>query len=102
LAKQGDSDLAVNELALRRLCIRAEILTDTPTPASDQTLRREYQVKRLMESMGQGIKDDDGQVDTMTLEWAGVGPVEEATYLQLLERFKECRKKALLSPRRKN
>jgi hypothetical protein len=58
-------------------------------------------VKRLMESMGQGIKEE-GQIDTLTIDWLGVGPTEEPTYLQLLERFKECRKKALLSPRRKN
>jgi hypothetical protein len=36
----------------------------------------------------------------LTIEWLGVGPTEEATYLPLLERFKECRKKALSSPRR--
>ena len=101
LAQQASGDLAANELALRTLCIRAEILTDTPTPAADQTLRREYQVKRLMESMGQGIKEE-GQIDTLTIEWLGAGPTEEPNYLQLLERFKECRKKALLSPRRKN
>lgn len=101
LAQQGGGDLAANELALRTLCIRAEILTDTPTPAADQTLRREYQVKRLMESMGQGIKAEEGQIDALTIEWLDAGPTEEPTYLQLLERFKECRKKALLSPRQR-
>ena len=101
LAQQGGNDLAANESALRTLCIRAEILTETPTPATDQTLRREYQVKRLMESMGQGIKAEEGQLDTLAIEWLGVGPTEEATYLQLLERFKECRRKGLLSHRRK-
>lgn len=98
LAKQGDSDLAANELALRKLCIRAEILADTPTPAADQTLRREYQVQRLVESMGQGVKAEEGQLDTLAIEWVGVGPTEEATYLQFLERFKECRKQGLAAP----
>lgn len=102
LARQGDNDLAANEAALKRLCIRAEILTDTPTPAADQALRREYQVQRLMQSMGQGVKAEEGQLDTFAIEWLGVGPTEEATYPQLLERFKECRRKGLLSPRRKN
>jgi hypothetical protein len=102
LAQQGNTDVAANELALRKLCIRAEILTDTPTPESDQRLRREYQVQRLMESMGQGVKAEEGQLDTLTIEWLGVGPTEEATYPQLLERFKECRRKALSSPRRKH
>jgi hypothetical protein len=101
MARSGDTQEAANELALRKLCIRAEILTDTPTPDSDQTLRREYQVQRLMESMGQGVKADDGQLDTLTIEWLGVGPVDEAVYQQLLQRFKECRSKALSVPRRK-
>jgi hypothetical protein len=30
----------------------------------------------------------------MTIEWVGVGPTEEATYLPLLERFKRCRQRA--------
>ena len=90
LAQPGDSDLAANELALRTLCIRAEILTDTPTPASDQTLRREYQVQRLMKSMGQGVKADDAP-ETLAIEWLGIGPIEAETYRQLLERFKATR-----------
>jgi hypothetical protein len=102
LAQQGNTDVNANELALRKLCVRAELLTDTQTPDADQTLRREYQVQRLMESMGQGVKADDGQLDTLTIEWLGVGPVEEASYLQLLQRFKECRSKALSAPRRKH
>ena len=94
LAQTENNDLTANELALRNLCIRAEILTDTPTPDADQSLRREYQVKRLMQSMGQGIKAEDG-LDALTLEWLSVGPTEEGTYSQLLERFKACRKKGL-------
>ncbi len=97
LAKQGDGDLAANELALRTLCIRAELLTDSPTPPTDQGLRRDYQLQRLMNSMGQGIKAEEGQIDSLTLEWLGAGPIEEAVYLQLLDRFKECRNKALSS-----
>jgi Domain of Unknown Function (DUF349) len=91
LAKEGDSDIAANELALRKLCIRAEILTDRPTAPEDQPLRREYQVQRLVQSMGQGITADETQLDTMAIEWLGVGPTDEATYMQLLQRFKRCR-----------
>jgi hypothetical protein len=94
LAQSGNTDLAANELALRTLCVRAELLTETPTPDADQTLRREYQVKRLMQSMGQGIKGEEG-LDALTVEWLGVGPIEEEAYLQLLARFKACRRKAL-------
>jgi hypothetical protein len=73
------------------LCIRAEILADRPSPAEDQPLRREYQVQRLVQSMGQGITADATQMDTLTLEWVRSGPIEEPVYLQLLERFKGCR-----------
>ncbi|HEY0680893.1 MAG TPA: DUF349 domain-containing protein [Steroidobacter sp.] len=102
LARESDNDLVANERALRMLCIRAEILTDTPTPDADQTLRREYQIQRLRDSMGQGVKAEEGQLDSLTVEWLGVGPVEEAVYSQLLNRFKKCREKALLSSRRKS
>jgi len=93
LAKDGAGDAAANEAALRRLCIRAEILTDTPTPPEDQPLRREYQVQRLIQTMGQGITADEAQLDTMAIEWIGVGPTDEDTYLQLLKRFKRCRQR---------
>ena len=95
LAKADSGDFAANEVALRTLCIRAEILTDLPTPEEDQSLRREYQVKRLMQSMGQGLAADDSQLDSITMEWVGVGPTREATYIGLLERFKRCRERGL-------
>jgi hypothetical protein len=41
-------DFAAQETALRMLCIRAEIRTESATPAEDQGLRREYQVQRLL------------------------------------------------------
>jgi hypothetical protein len=84
-----------NESALRALCIRAEILTDTPTPDTDQALRRELQVKRLMQSMGQGVKPAEGELESLTLEWLSIGPVEEATQAELLGRFKACRARAV-------
>jgi hypothetical protein len=96
LAKADGSDFAANETALRTLCIRAEILTDVPTPTEDQGLRREYQVQRLVKGMGQGITADKSHIDDMTLEWIGVGPMEETTYLALLERFKRCRERVRL------
>jgi hypothetical protein len=91
LAKEGASDAAANEMALRRLCIRAEILTDMPTPPEDQPLRREYQLQRLIQSMGQGVTADEAHLDTMAIEWIGVGPTDEVIYMQLLKRFEQCR-----------
>jgi len=91
LAKAAGADLEANEKALRMLCIRAEVLADRPSPPEDQPLRREYQVQRLMQAMGQGITADATQMDTLTLEWVQAGPIEEGRYAQLLERFKGCR-----------
>jgi hypothetical protein len=93
LASDRSGDVTANEKALRMLCIRAEIITDTPTPAEDQSMRREYQVQRLIKSMGQGSNADEVALDAMALEWIGVGPTEEATYQSLLERFKRCRQR---------
>jgi hypothetical protein len=91
LAADGASDVAANEAALRMLCIRAEILTDRPTPAEDQQLRREYQVQRLIKGMGQGISAEVTQLDTLALEWVRVGPTDAVTYDTLLARFRQCR-----------
>ena len=93
LVDQNHADVAANALALRTLCIRAEILSDTPTPEADQPLRREYQVKRLMQSMGQGLKAEKGEMDDLTVEWLKVGPVDEAAYAELVVRLKKCRAK---------
>jgi hypothetical protein len=93
LAREDSSDVAANEAALKMLCIRAEILTDRPTPPEDQLLRREYQVQRLIRTMGQGIAADEAQLDTMAIEWVGVGPTEEAAYQRLLNRFRGCRQR---------
>lgn len=91
LASAAGADLAANERALRLLCVRAEILADRLTPSEDQALRREYQVQRLIQGMGQGITADSTQLDTLTMEWLRAGPIEEVTYVRLLERFKGCR-----------
>jgi hypothetical protein len=97
LAREDGNDLAANEAALRQLCIRAEVFADRPTPPEDQPLRREYQVQRLVRGMGQGATADEAQLDTLAIEWAGIGPTEEGTYRQLLERFRQCREHWLTS-----
>ncbi|MCU1334397.1 MAG: hypothetical protein JWM08_3389 [Candidatus Angelobacter sp.] len=93
LAPQPSADLAANEVALKMLCIRAEILTETPTPQEDQPLRREYQLQRLAQSMGQGPRVDETGLDTMAIEWVSVGPVEDVAYEPLLQRFRRCRER---------
>lgn len=93
LAKTGVASIETNEAALRTLCIRAEILTDTATPESDQAFRRAYQLQRLMQGMGQGqahgsIKEE---LDAMVFEWLAVGVSRADVYAGLLVRFGACR-----------
>lgn len=96
LADAGRStELAANEAALKQLCIRAEILTEMPTPTEDQAVRREYQLQRLVQGMGQRLQADQTSLDAMALEWIGVGPVEATVYEPLLQRFLGCRARAV-------
>lgn len=92
LAREDPVDFAANDEALRMLCIRAEILTDSPTPPEDQPLRRQYQVQRLISNMGQGSRADGSGMDVLSLNWVAIGPTDEATYKPLLERFMRCRR----------
>jgi Domain of Unknown Function (DUF349) len=93
LAKVGsmtDADIAANEKALRTLCIRCEIITETSTPPEDEKLRREYQVQRLMQAMGQGSSADDVEWDAISLEWIRSGAVAPEIYEGVRERFMRC------------
>ena len=85
------ADAATTERARRLLCIRAELLSDTPTPAEDESLRREYQVQRLMQGMGQGAHADSQDWDAMTLEWIRAGAVAPELHQRLTARFLESR-----------
>jgi hypothetical protein len=93
LAKAGslsDAGSEAREKALRMLCIRCEILSETPTPPEDEELRREYQVQRLMQEMGQGSHGNVGDWDSMMLEWIRIGAVSPAVHESLQERFLRC------------
>lgn len=94
LAGERSADPAANEAAARLLCIRAEILADLPTPPEDQALRRDYQLQRLVQGMGQRLKADESQLDAMAIEWLRIGPVEESAYAPLLQRFRRCRERS--------
>ncbi|MCM2310660.1 MAG: hypothetical protein NDI84_04575, partial [Steroidobacteraceae bacterium] len=85
-----------NEATLRLLCIRAELLADVPTPAEDLELRREYQMQRLVESMGRGERATPADLDGLAREWLAVGPVEPETHAALLARFERCRDRRAL------
>lgn len=85
-------DLAANETALRMLCVRAELITDRPSPPEDLELRRDYQMQRLVQSMGRGERATPADLDALALEWLAVGAVDPAAHEALLARFELCRK----------
>jgi uncharacterized protein DUF349 len=87
----ADLDMVAHETALRTLCIRSEILTDLPTPPEDQALRRDHQVQRLVQRMGQRDEANVDELDALAFEWVRVGPVSAATHDSLLARFLRCR-----------
>ena len=87
-------DAAAHESMLRMLCIRCEILTDLQTPPEDQAMRRDYQVQRLVQRMGQRGETNADELDSLALEWVRVGPVSTGTYESLLARFRRGRREA--------
>ena len=68
-----------------------EILADLPTPPEDQALRRDYQVKRLVQRMGQRSDATADEADALALEWVRVGPISPGQHEALLGRFLGCR-----------
>ena len=77
-----------SDTALRMLCIRRELLADLPTPPEDQELRREHQMRRLVERMGQRSEAPPDDFETLALEWVRAGGVAPERYDSLLERFR--------------
>jgi hypothetical protein len=88
-AATADS-VQASERALRLLCIRAEILSSTPTPAADESMRRDYEMRLLTEGLGQARQADERDWDTMRLDWIGIGSVAPAVHDELEQRFLRC------------
>jgi len=87
----GDATQEENEQALKRFCIRAEILCGRSTPDEDKSLRMQYKMSRLEQGLGQKTPDKSVEMNTMVFEWVAVGPVSTVIYQPLLERFQQCR-----------
>jgi exonuclease SbcC len=91
---QADSasgpDEEAREQALRVLCIRCEILSSTPTPAEDQELRREHQLRLLVATMGQASRPDDQDWDALFAEWIGIGALPPGRHDVFERRFIRC------------
>ncbi len=88
-AETGSHTSPDAERALRLLCIRRELLADVPTPPEDQALRRDHQMHRLVERMGQRSESVEDDFETLALDWVRLGGVAPERYRPLLDRFRD-------------
>jgi hypothetical protein len=84
------ADDAVREQALRRLCIRAEILSGATTPPEDAAQRRDQEMQLLRQGLGQARQADDRAWEAMRIEWLGLDAAEPAVHDELERRFMRC------------
>lgn len=80
----------------RLICIRAEILAGIDSPASDQSLRMDYQVKQLAKGFGQGGQQAASAKEAMQQlieEWLGLKSYDPSSYQESLQRLNLCREK---------
>jgi len=84
----AEAEAAARETALRLLCIRAEILADRPTPPEDEALRREHQMRRLVERMGRRSEAGPDDFESLALAWVRTASPGPTVYESLLERFR--------------
>lgn len=89
-AEFATEDDAARELALRRLCVHAEILSAAATPPEDAGLRREGELELLRQGLGQARRMDDRDWEAMRLEWLCMGAVAPEVHDELERRFVQC------------
>ena len=85
-ASPSAPDVVARETALRLLCVRAELLGGSSTPPEDESLRRDHQVQRLMQGMGQGRRAEESW-EGLLLEWVRADAVAPARQALLEVRF---------------
>ena len=76
----------VDEDALRKLCIQAEVLLDQPSPVDDQALRTEYQMTLLQKGLGRQMSSAK-ELEKLVVEWLGVQAQDQNTFALLHDRF---------------
>jgi hypothetical protein len=84
------TDDEARETALRMLCIRGEIASSMPTPHEDAELRHDYQMSRLVTSLGQGQRMNDHDWNGMLAEWIAIGAIAPESHDELERRFLRC------------
>lgn len=89
----GGTDVVANLHALRELCVRAEILTESETPSEEQALRTAFQVNQLQQNFGRKIQNAAAEMENLVFDWVATGAVESQDYDSLFARFNACRLK---------
>lgn len=81
-------DYHANEQQLRELCIEIEILMDRETPEEDRQRRRDYQMRKLQQGLGQAAASSrHEQQERLQIAWYCASPAAPAVQLQLQKRF---------------
>jgi len=80
---------ALAELSARELVVRAEILSEIPSPEHDQALRMEIQVQRLSDGLGGGNTEGNSrdQLESLVAHWC-IGLDQSDRAADMAERLK--------------
>lgn len=84
------ADDAAREQTLRRLCVRAEILSSIATPPDDANLRRECELQLLSQGLGRARQMEERDWEALRLEWLGIDAVAPEVHDALEHRFVQC------------
>jgi len=88
LEKKSAYDFQKTDRARRMLCIQAEILTETETPAEDRSLRMEYQLEALQQGLGQNsLTGKKEELHALLVEWLTLAPASAEQRDRLELRF---------------
>lgn len=83
--QQSTLDTHTNTQRRRELCIAVEVLLDLATPEADRQLRRELQLKKLQQGLGQApLGGSSAALEQLLIDWhcTGSANTEEQTTLQ--------------------
>jgi exonuclease SbcC len=80
-------DYEGNEQRLRELCIELEILLDVETPEEDRQHRRNYQLRRLQQGLGQTAGNQPEKLEQLQVQWHCASPASPAVQSGLQARF---------------
>ncbi len=87
-AQAGEQpDYVVSEEQLRELCIELEILMDAETPDEDRQRRRDFQMRRLQQGLGQNAGNRREQQERLQIAWYCASPAAPSVQQVLQARF---------------